>query len=81
MRPLVKVWLRHIIILTLGLLIYYGVTFIIVYATIMSPGISAAIIAAGGSPVGQVGTSIGALFPAPAILWAIAVVLSKWISF
>jgi hypothetical protein len=76
-----RVWLRHIFTLTLGLLIYYAVTSIIVYVTIMSPGISAAIIADGGSPIGQVGTSIGALFPIPAVLWLIGVVLSKWISF
>lgn len=76
-----KVWLRHILTLTLGLLIYYAVTFLIVYITIMSPGISDAIIAAGGSPIGQVSTSIAALFPTPAVLWLIGVILSKWIPF
>jgi hypothetical protein len=74
-------WLRHILVLTAALLIYYAVTFIIVYATIMSPGISAGIIAAGGSPIGQVDTSIAALFPAPFVLWIVGVILSKWVSF
>jgi hypothetical protein len=76
-----RVWLRHILILTMGLLIYYAVTFVIVFVTIMSPSISASIIANGGSPIGQVSTSIAALFPAPAILWGVGVVLSKWIAF
>jgi hypothetical protein len=74
-------WLRHVFVLTMGLLIYYAVTFVVVYATIMSPDISSAIIADGGSPIGQVSTSIASLFPIPAILWLIGVILSKWIPF
>jgi hypothetical protein len=77
MRP----FFRHVLILTMALLIYYAVTFIIVYTTIMSQSVKSAIISDGGNPANQVGASISALFPFPAILWLIGVILGKWIAF
>jgi hypothetical protein len=74
-------WLRHIAVLTLGLLIFYAVSYFIIYGTIMSPATSAAIIADGGSPSAEIASSVGALFPIPAILWLIGVLLCKWIAF
>ena len=76
-----RTWFRHIIALTLGLLIFYVVSFVIIDATIMSPSISSAIIADGGSPSAEISSSIGALFVIPAVLWVIGVLLSKWIAF
>jgi beta-lactamase regulating signal transducer with metallopeptidase domain len=76
-----KTWFKHVLILTLGLLIYYAVSYIIIYTTIMNPANSGAIVAAGQSPGAQIGSSIAALFPIPAILWVVGVVLCKWISF
>ena len=76
-----KTWFKHIAMLTLGLLIYYAVSYFVIYATIMNPSNSAAIIASGQTPGAEIGSSIGAIFPIPAILWIIGVVLCKWISF
>lgn len=74
-------WLRHVVVMTVALLLYYIVTYVVIYATIMSPATSAAIIADGVSPSAEIASSIGALFPIPAILWLLGVVLSRWIAF
>jgi hypothetical protein len=74
-------WLRHVFIMTAALLLYYVVTFVVIYATIMGPTTSSAIIADGGSPSAEIASSIESLFPIPAILWLLGVVLSRWIAF
>jgi hypothetical protein len=76
-----KTWLKHVAFLTLGLIIFYIVSYIVIYTTIMFPATSAAIIDAGQSPSAEIGASIGAIFPAPFVLWIIGVVLCKWIAF
>jgi hypothetical protein len=76
-----RTWFRHIIALSLGLLIFYATSYVIIYLTIMSPATSAAIIGDGGSPSAEIASSIGALFPIPAFLWIIGIVLSKWVAF
>ncbi len=74
-------WLKHVLIMTAALLLYYVITFVVIYATIMSPATSAEIIKDGGSPSAEIASSIEALFPVPAILWLLGVVLSRWIAF
>lgn len=76
-----RTWFKHVVVLTLGLLIFYVVSYVVIYETIMSPATKAAIIAAGESPSAEIGASVEALFPFPLILWGIGVLLSKWISF
>jgi hypothetical protein len=76
-----KTWFRHVLILTVGLLIYYAVAYVSIYTTIMTPSNSGAIIAAGQTTGAVMGEAIQALFPIPAILWVVGVVLCKWISF
>jgi hypothetical protein len=83
-----KIWLKHVALLTLGLLIFYAVSYIVIYTTIMSPATSAAIVAAsiktgnpGLTPGAEIASSVGAIFPAPFVLWVIGVILCKWIAF
>lgn len=76
-----RVWFRHILVLTMGLLFFYAVSFAIIYVTIMSPSVSSAIIANGGSPIAEFSASVATLYPIPAVLWFIGVILSKWIAF
>ncbi|WXG44616.1 MAG: hypothetical protein WED04_11380 [Promethearchaeati archaeon SRVP18_Atabeyarchaeia-1] len=76
-----NVWLKHVVVLTLGLLVYYAVTYLVVYISITTPSVAAAIISAGESPIGQVNTTIASLFPVPFVLWAIGVLMSKWVPF
>lgn len=74
-------WLKHVLIMTASLLLYYVITFVVIYTTIMTDPTKSAIIADGGSPSAEIASSIGALFPIPAILWLLGVVLSRWIAF
>ncbi|WXG47047.1 MAG: hypothetical protein WED05_10375 [Candidatus Atabeyarchaeum deiterrae] len=77
MRP----WFRHIILLTATLLVYYAVTFVVIYLTVTTPSVAASLIANGQSLEATMGQLIMALFPIPFFLWLIGVVLSKWIAF
>lgn len=74
-------WLKNMLILLIALGVYYLVAYVVVVTTINSPSVSAAIIAAGGSPAEQIAVSFQALFPVPIALTLIGILLSKWIQF
>jgi hypothetical protein len=83
-----KTWFRHVAALTLGLVIFYAVSYIVIYASIMNPATVAAIRAAsiatnnpGLTPGAEISSAFGAMFPVPLVLWIVGVVLSKWVSF